>query len=55
VNVVGEIYINTDFAEALEKHRTGNCDRCGKKAFLFDYEVWKYCEECCDDCSKVDE
>ncbi|MBM7604054.1 ribosomal protein S27AE [Metabacillus crassostreae] len=38
------IIYNTSFAEVLIKHRTGNCGRCGKEVFLFDHEVWLYCE-----------
>lgn len=45
---LGEIIINTVFAKELEKQRTGSCDRCGEKAFLFDYEVWRYCKDCCE-------
>lgn len=51
---MGKIIINTEFAESVIKHRTGNCDRCGKVGFLFDYEVWRYCEECCEHVDKTE-
>lgn len=53
VRMMGDIKINTDFAEVVERHMTGNCDRCGEKNILFDFEGWRYCEKCCEHTDRI--
>lgn len=52
---MANLIINSEFAKSVKERMTGNCDRCGEKNILFDYEVWRYCEKCCEHSEKVNE